>query len=86
MALPELYLGVDAGSTAIKALAIAADGQAVATHLAPVSGDYAADIERIHKGGRIASLLGPLCSRSSVGSEKRRGGENGSFFKIFENF
>jgi predicted CoA-substrate-specific enzyme activase len=38
------FLGVDAGSTTVKAVVLSAAGAQLRSHLAPVSGDYARDI------------------------------------------
>jgi len=67
----ELYLGVDAGSTAVKAVAIDSQGGMVAEHLASVSGDYAADIERMVAAmggaGRFRSVVATGYAQDLVG-------------------
>ncbi len=61
---PDEFLGLDAGSTTIKAVVLDAGGAQLRTHLAPVSGDYARDI-----AAALAALAGarPFCASVATG-------------------
>lgn len=51
---PAAYLGVDAGSTTVKAVVVDGTGAVLRTRLAPASGDYARDIAGVLRGAKRA--------------------------------
>jgi (R)-2-hydroxyacyl-CoA dehydratese activating ATPase len=58
---PGGYLGVDAGSTTVKAVVVDEAGAVMRTHLAPASGDYARDIAQA-----LAAVAGTAGYRACV--------------------
>lgn len=63
-----LFLGIDAGSTTVKAVLIDADGAMVSHAIARVSGDYQTDIAKI-RGCVLADFIAETNDKSIAGME-----------------